>query len=185
MNQVPAPRRGARRGSATQETIAFTLVPSSLGQLLVARSEHGVCAVFLGSDAETLQRELRVRFPSATLAAAGDRALADTAARIAALVEHPTERLELALDLRGTELQRRVWGALQEIPVGERVSYTELARRVGRPHAVRAVASACAANQHAVLIPCHRVVRGDGTLSGFRWGVERKRALLDREAAVR
>ena len=165
------------------ETIRFVVAASSLGQLLVARSARGVCAVLIGSESDLLRRDLRQRFPGANLVE-GEGELERVAAEVVECVENPVRRPELPLDLRGTEFQREVWRALREIPVGETVSYTELARRIGRPGSVRAVGQACGANSLAVIVPCHRVVRSDGGLSGYRWGVERKQALLKLEAAA-
>lgn len=165
------------------EEIRFTLGDSSLGRVLVARSGRGLCAVLLGDEDEALVRELRARFPRAALRGNG-AALAATAAQVIAVVDAPSRRCDLPLDLRGTEFQRSVWRALREIPAGETASYTEIAGRIGRPRSVRAVGGACAANPLAVVVPCHRALRSDGALAGFRWGVERKRALLAREAGA-
>ena len=159
----------------------FAIAPSTLGLVLVATSAAGVCAVLLGDDAATLADELQGRFPGA--APSDDAAVRELAARVAAFVERPSAGLDVPLDPRGTAFQRTVWEALRRIPPGETATYTEIATRIGMPTAARAVARACAANPIAVLVPCHRVVRGDGSLSGYRWGVARKRALLDREAA--
>ena len=161
--------------------IRFAVTDSSLGSVLVAASERGVCAILMGDDPEVLARDLEDRFPEATLIG-GDAAFERLVARVVELVEAPGAGLDLPLDPRGTAFQRRVWQALREIPAGGTASYTEIADRIGAPNAVRAVASACAANPLAVAVPCHRVVRSDGGLSGYRWGVERKRALLRREA---
>jgi AraC family transcriptional regulator of adaptative response/methylated-DNA-[protein]-cysteine methyltransferase len=152
----------------------------SLGAGLVARSEAGVCAILLGNDPEALRRDLRQRFPRARLIEgdAGSEALTAAAVR---LVEAPGDGFGLPLDPRGTAFQQRVWRALREIPAGATASYAAVAHRIGAPGEARAVAEACAANAIAVAIPCHRVVRTDGALSGYRWGVARKRALLDRE----
>jgi len=153
----------------------------SLGQVLVATTERGVCAILLGDEAEALRADLARRFPQAAISAA-DRGLGTLLKRVVSLVEHPAQDAALTLDVRGTVFQQRVWQALRQVACGETVSYAELARRIGLPRAARAVAAACAANAIAVAIPCHRVVRGDGSLSGYRWGTERKRALLAREA---
>lgn len=158
----------------------FALRQTSLGSLLVAGSDKGVCAILLGDDPDALLQELQERFPKAGLIG-GDTSFEDLVARVVGLIEAPARDPDLPLDIRGTAFQCRVWDALRRIPPGETVSYTELARRIGTPRAVRAVASACAANALAVVIPCHRVVRSDGGLSGYRWGVARKRALLERE----
>jgi len=169
-----------RAGGAGAE-IRFAIGECSLGAILVAQSERGICAILLGDDPDALARGLQDRFPRAQLIG-DDAGFAELVARVVGFVEAPRLGLDLPLDVRGTAFQQRVWQALREIPVGETVSYTELARRLGAPNAARAVAGACAANAIAVAIPCHRVVRNDGALSGYRWGVERKRALLEREA---
>ena len=170
-----------RAGGARAE-IRFAVGECSLGSILVARSERGVCAIFLGDDPEALTRELQDRFPRATLIGA-DPAFEDVVAKVVGLIEAPGTGVDLPLDVRGTAFQQRVWRALREIPAGSTASYREIARRIGAPRAVRAVAHACAVNPVAVAIPCHRVVRSDGGLAGYRWGVERKRELLEREAA--
>ena len=170
-----------RAGGANEE-IKFAVGQSSLGAILVASSKKGVAAILLGDDPDKLVRNLQDRFPSAHLVGA-DRDYEALVARVVGFVEAPRIGLDLPLDIRGTAFQRRVWQALQEIPVGARVSYAEIARRIGVPTAARAVAGACAANNLAVAIPCHRVVRSGGSLSGYAWGVERKRVLLDREAS--
>ncbi len=169
------------RAGGRNEEIRFALGQSSLGAVLVASSPRGVAAILLGDDPEALLRDLQDRFPKARLIGM-DRDYEALVARVCGLVEQPGLGLDLPLDVRGTVFQRRVWQVLQDIPAGERVSYAEVARRIGAPSATRAVAGACAANNLAVAIPCHRVVRNDGALSGYAWGVERKRALLDREA---
>ncbi|MDA8259765.1 MAG: bifunctional DNA-binding transcriptional regulator/O6-methylguanine-DNA methyltransferase Ada [Betaproteobacteria bacterium] len=174
-----APR--AYREGGANTVIRFAIGRCSLGAILVAASARGVCAIFMGDDPEALARELQGRFPRARLLGA-DTGFEEVVARVVALVEAPALGLDLPLDIRGTAFQQRVWQALREIPAGRTASYSELAQRVGAPQAVRAVAGACAANVLAVAIPCHRVLRRDGALSGYRWGVERKRALLEREA---
>ena len=168
-----------RTGGANSD-IRFAVGECSLGSILVARSEIGVCAILLGDDPDALARELQDRFPHATLIG-GDVEFEELVSRVVGFVEAPGIGLDLPLDVRGTAFQRRVWQVLQEIPAGSTASYTEIARRIGAPKSVRAVAQACAANSLAVAIPCHRVVRNDGGLSGYRWGVERKRTLLQRE----
>ena len=176
------PRAAARADGETYVAVAH----SSLGAVLVARTAAGISAVLLGDDADALRAELRRRAPGAALVE-GDATVAAAAARVAERVDSPARGADagdLPLDLRGTPFQRRVWEALREIPAGATTTYAEVARRIGRPAAVRAVAQACAANAVAVLVPCHRVVRRDGTLSGYRWGVEQKRALLAREGAA-
>jgi AraC family transcriptional regulator of adaptative response/methylated-DNA-[protein]-cysteine methyltransferase len=179
-----APKR-FRAGGAGAE-IRFALGKCSLGSILVAATDKGICAIALGDDPERLLRDLQDRFPRATLVG-GDREFERTVARVVGFVEAPALGLDLPLDVRGTAFQQRVWECLRAIPPGATVTYTELARRVGAPAAVRAVASACATNGIAVAIPCHRVVRIDGDVAGYRWGVKRKRALLERErrSAVR
>lgn len=169
-----------RAGGANTE-IRFAIGQCSLGAILVARSGRGLCAISLGDDPEMLARELQDRFPRARLI--GDDAdFAALVARVVGFVEAPRVGLDLPLDVRGTAFQQRVWQALREVPAGQTVSYRDVAARIGAPKAVRAVAQACGANTLAVAIPCHRVVRQDGDLSGYRWGVQRKRALLEREA---
>ena len=164
--------------------IRFAVGQCSLGAILVARSEKGICAITLGDDPEALVHDLQERFRNANLIG-GDDAFEQIIAQVVGFVEAPKIGLDLPLDIRGTAFQQRVWQALREIPVGETVSYTDIARRIGEPNAVRAVAQACAANKIAVAIPCHRVVRNDGALSGYRWSVERKRALLEKEKQAR
>ena len=173
------PTRFRAGGAGTR--IHFAIGECSLGSILVAQSERGVCAIFLGDDPDRLARDLQDRFPNAQLVG-GDAAFEGLVAKVVGFVESPDARLDLPLDVRGTAFQRRVWQAMREIAPGETASYSELARRIGAPKSTRAVASACAANVLAVAIPCHRVVRSDGGLSGYRWGVERKRALIEREA---
>ena len=150
---------------------------------MAATEKGAVCAILLGDDAAALERELQARFAQARLTG-GDSQIARLAAGAAALVEAPARRFAPPLDLRGTAFQRLVWRALRDIPPGATASYAQIAARVGRPKATRAVARACAANPVAILVPCHRVVGGDGSLGGYRWGVERKRALLERERRV-
>jgi len=169
-----------RKGGANTE-IRFAIGECSLGSILVATSERGVCAILLGDDPDALARELQDRFPRADLIG-GDKEFEQLVARVVGFVETPRLGLDLPLDVRGTAFQQRVWQALRKIPAGSTVSYADIAKRIGSPRSVRAVAQACAANTLAVAIPCHRVVRHDGALSGYRWGVERKRALLEREA---
>lgn len=169
-----------RRGGAGTE-IRFAIGQCSLGAILVAASERGVCAILIGDDPEALLRNLQQRFARAELIG-GDTAFEQVVAKVVGFVEAPGVGLDLPLDVRGTAFQQRVWQALREIPAGTTASYAEIAWRIGMPKAVRAVAGACAANALAVAIPCHRVVRSDGALAGYRWGIERKRALLEREA---
>lgn len=170
-----------KAGGADTE-IRFAVGESSLGAILVAESDKGICAVSLGDDPDDLVRELQDRFPRATLIG-GDAAFEKRVAEVVGMVETPGKGSDLPLDIRGTAFQQRVWTALRQIPAGQTLSYAELADRIGDPKAVRAVAGACAANTLAVLVPCHRIVRTDGSLSGYRWGVERKRTLLTREAS--
>jgi AraC family transcriptional regulator of adaptative response/methylated-DNA-[protein]-cysteine methyltransferase len=169
-----------RAGGASTD-IRFAVGECSLGSILVAQSERGICAILLGDDPDALVRELQDRFPQATLIG-GDAAFEQLVATVVGFVEAPAVGLDLPLDIRGTAFQQRVWHALRAIPAGTTVSYTDVATRIGAPQAVRAVAQACGANTLAVAIPCHRVVRHDGALAGYRWGVERKRTLLQREA---
>jgi AraC family transcriptional regulator of adaptative response/methylated-DNA-[protein]-cysteine methyltransferase len=169
-----------RAGGANTE-IRFAIGKCSLGAILVAASERGVCAILMGDDPEALAQYLQDRFPRANLVGGGAE-FEQLVAKVVGFVEAPGLGLDLPLDVRGTAFQQRVWQALREIPAGKTVSYTEIAQRIGAPKSARAVAQACAANTLAVAIPCHRVVRNDGGLSGYRWGVERKRALLDKEA---
>jgi AraC family transcriptional regulator, regulatory protein of adaptative response / methylated-DNA-[protein]-cysteine methyltransferase len=171
-----------RKGGA-KEVIRFAIGETSLGSILVASSAKGVAAILLGDDPDALARDLQDRFPKATLIGA-DADYEAIVARVVGYVEAPDVGLDLPLDVRGTAFQQRVWQALCAIPVGQTLSYSEVANRIGAPDATRAVAGACAANKLAVAIPCHRVVRNDGALSGYAWGVERKQALLDREQWV-
>lgn len=168
-----------RKGGAG-EVIRHAIVPCSLGLLSVAATARGVCSMMLDDAAGPLEAELRQRFPLAEIVE-GDAAFAALVQQAVRLVEAPGSNITLPLDVRGTALQQKVWQALREIPPGETLSYTQLAEKVGAPKAVRAVASACAKNTVAVAIPCHRAVRGTGALAGYRWGLERKQALLDRE----
>ncbi|MFL6672786.1 MAG: bifunctional DNA-binding transcriptional regulator/O6-methylguanine-DNA methyltransferase Ada [Massilia sp.] len=168
------------RAGGSGESIRFAVGACSLGAILVAATGRGVCAILMGDDAGQLVRDLQDRFPNAELRGA-EPDFERTVAQVVGLVEAPRIGLDLPLDVRGTAFQQRVWQALRAIPPGQTVSYAELARRVGLPAGARAVAGACAANPVAVAIPCHRVVRNDGSISGYRWGVERKHALLERE----
>lgn len=164
----------------TGEVIRFAIARSSLGAVLVAESDKGVCAISLGDDAEALTHEVQDRFPAARLTG-DDPAFDARVAQVVAFVEAPRLGLDLPLDIRGTAFQQRVWQALRALPPGQTLSYAELAQRLKAPRAVRAVAGACAANILAVAVPCHRIVRSDGGLSGYRWGVARKAALLAKE----
>ncbi|HEY1495911.1 MAG TPA: methylated-DNA--[protein]-cysteine S-methyltransferase, partial [Candidatus Solibacter sp.] len=173
---------GDFRAGGSRAAIRFAVAECSLGSIVVAATEKGVCAILMGDDPEELVRDLQDRFPRADLTG-GDRAFESTVAKVLGFLEAPALGLDLPLDVRGTAFQQRVWQALRTIPAGATASYSEIAERIGSPKSVRAVAQACAANSLAVAIPCHRVVRHDGGLSGYRWGVERKRALLAREGA--
>jgi methylated-DNA-[protein]-cysteine S-methyltransferase/AraC family transcriptional regulator of adaptative response/methylated-DNA-[protein]-cysteine methyltransferase len=176
---LPAMRMGA------SHDITFAIGESTLGTVLVARSAVGVCAILIGGDADGLMLDLAGRFP-ATRLLRDETGLRQDLGSIIRFIGNPGEGIDLPLDMsRGTPFQRRVWDELRTIPLGATISYGALARRIGKPAAVRAVANACAANAIAMGIPCHRVVRNDGTLSGYRWGVERKRALLESEIAAR
>jgi AraC family transcriptional regulator of adaptative response/methylated-DNA-[protein]-cysteine methyltransferase len=169
------------RAGGARTDISFAVGECSLGSILVAKSERGICAILLGDDPEALTRNLQDQFPRANLIG-GDSEFEQLVAKVVGFVEAPAVGLNLPLDVRGTAFQQRVWQALQRIPAGSTASYTEIARLIGSPSSVRAVAQACGANPLAVAIPCHRVVRHDGELSGYRWGIERKRALLERDA---
>jgi len=171
------------RAGGAGETVRFAIGQTSLGAILVAATDKGIVAIQFADDPDALLRDLQDRFPKAKLVG-GDAAFEKLVARVVGSVENPSAGFDLPLDVRGTAFQQRVWQALQEVPTGKTVSYADIAERIGAPKAVRAVAGACAANDIAVAIPCHRVVRNDGALSGYRWGVERKRALLEREAAA-
>lgn len=171
------------RAGGAGEDIRFAVGQSSLGAILVASSDKGVAAILLGEDPAALVRSLQDRFPRGRLIG-GDADYERLVARVVGFVEAPQIGLDLPLDVRGTAFQQRVWRALAQIPAGKTMSYSELARIIGAPKAVRAVAGACASNNIAVAIPCHRVVRNDGSLSGYAWGIERKRALIEREAAA-
>ena len=168
------------RSGGKDTNIRFAVGECSLGAILVAATDKGVCAIAIGDDPDKLARELQDRFPKAELKG-GDAAFEQWVARVVGMVEQPAIGLDLPLDVRGSAFQQRVWQALRDIPAGSTLSYTEVAQRIGAPKAVRAVAGACAANVLAVAIPCHRVLRSDGSISGYRWGVERKRVLLERE----
>jgi AraC family transcriptional regulator of adaptative response/methylated-DNA-[protein]-cysteine methyltransferase len=177
LGMTPSQFRSGGHGAA----IRFAVGQCSLGAILVAATDKGVCAILLGDDPEALVRNLQDRFPKARLCG-GEADFEQVVARVIGFVEAPALGLDLPLDVRGTAFQQRVWELLRAIPAGTTASYLDIATRLGAPKAVRAVAQACAANAIAVAIPCHRVVYHDGTLSGYQWGVERKRALLDREA---
>ncbi|MGA9443897.1 MAG: methylated-DNA--[protein]-cysteine S-methyltransferase, partial [Methyloceanibacter sp.] len=173
-----APR--AFRDGGTAEQLTYAVAPCSLGHVLIAASAKGVCAILLGDGPDELTGALQTLFPHATLNE-GDKRFDATAAALVSLVDTPAKQSQLPLDIRGTAFQRRVWEALRKIPPGKTATYSEIAAAIGAPNAVRAVAGACGANKLAVIIPCHRVVRSDGALSGYRWGPGRKQALIDRE----
>ena len=173
----------AFRAGGSGAAIRFAIGQCSLGAILVAATDKGICAILMGDDPDPLVRDLQDRFPHAELRGA-EADFEATVARVVGFVESPGIGLDLPLDVRGTAFQQRVWQALRAIPSGQTVSYAELAERVGLPSGARAIAGACAANPVAVAIPCHRVVRQDGSISGYRWGVERKAALLKRESGA-
>jgi AraC family transcriptional regulator, regulatory protein of adaptative response / methylated-DNA-[protein]-cysteine methyltransferase len=172
-----------RKGGAGSQ-IRFAVGECSLGSILVAATEKGVCAIQFGDDPDQLVRDLQDRFPQATLEG-NDVEFEKTIAQVVGFIEAPQQGLDMPLDVRGTAFQHKVWQALRKIPAGKTASYGDIAKQIGMPSAVRAIAQACAANPTAVAIPCHRVVRTDGNISGYRWGVERKRQLLAREGALR
>ena len=172
------PKDYRNRGNGA--TIRFAVARCSLGSILVAASDRGVCAIYLGDDPNLLVKNLQDRFSKANIVK-GDKEFDKLVAKVVDFVEAPKSGLDLPLDVRGTAFQQRVWQALREIPIGRTSSYSEIATRIGAPKAVRAVARACASNGLAVAIPCHRVVRRNGKVSGYRWGVERKLALLEKE----
>ncbi|WP_137933907.1 methylated-DNA--[protein]-cysteine S-methyltransferase [Mesorhizobium comanense] len=174
----------ATASAAALDTIAYAVGQSAIGTILAARSPVGVCAILIGDDAVALEQDLADRFPGRIIVR-DEAGLRDDLAAIARFIETPGAGLDMPLDMRhGTPFQQRVWQVLRTIPCGAIITYTALARRIGMPDGARAVATACAANAIALGIPCHRVLRADGSLSGYRWGLERKRALLDREAAI-
>ena len=179
LGMTPAVRRHGGRG----ETIRYTCVKTALGWALVAATARGICMTALGDEKAPLEADLRRRFPAALIWPADDQ-LKRWAERIVRFVTDPAEQPDLPLDIRGTAFQARVWRALQKVPPGKTATYTEIAAALGQPRAVRAVAAACAANKLALLVPCHRIVRRDGDVAGYRWGVERKRALLAAEDAA-
>ncbi|VVQ20832.1 Bifunctional transcriptional activator/DNA repair enzyme Ada [Pseudomonas fluorescens] len=180
-DQLLGMKPGDYRAAGQHNDIRFAVGQCSLGAILVAQSERGVCAILLGDDPHQLVCDLQDKFRRANLIGA-DHEFEQLIARVVGFIEAPAIGLDLPLDVRGTAFQERVWQALREIPVGSTASYADVAQRIGQPKAVRAVAQACGANNLAVAIPCHRVVRSDGNLSGYRWGVERKRQLLERES---
>ncbi|NVM75625.1 AraC family transcriptional regulator of adaptative response/methylated-DNA-[protein]-cysteine methyltransferase [Duganella sp. SG902] len=169
------------RAGGAGEQIRFAIAECSLGPILVASTEQGICAILIDDDPDFLVKDLQDRFPRAELIGA-EPEYEQVVSRVVGMVEQPSVGLDLPLDVRGTAFQQRVWQVLRAIPAGRRVTYAELADLAGVPRGARAVASACAANAIAVAIPCHRVVRNDGSISGYRWGVDRKAELLNREA---
>jgi AraC family transcriptional regulator of adaptative response/methylated-DNA-[protein]-cysteine methyltransferase len=180
-NEVLGMTPTAFRAGGVDADIHFAIGACSLGTILVAQSQRGVCSILLGDQPDQLLRELQDQFPNANLLG-GKRGYEQLIARVVGLIESPAVGLELPLDIRGTAFQQRVWKALQGIPAGTTASYADVAKKIGAPRAVRAVAQACGANALAVAIPCHRVVKSDGALSGYRWGIKRKATLLAREA---
>jgi AraC family transcriptional regulator, regulatory protein of adaptative response / methylated-DNA-[protein]-cysteine methyltransferase len=179
LGMTPAARRRGGKG----ERVRWVIVPTAIGQALVAATDRGICLTALGDDRASLEAELHRRLPAADLTPA-DATLSAWAAEIAAFVTHPRAQPDLPLDIGGTAFQAQVWQALRKIPPGQTRTYREIAAALGRPQAVRAVAQACARNQLAMLVPCHRVIRSDGDPAGYRWGAERKRQLLAREHAA-
>jgi AraC family transcriptional regulator of adaptative response/methylated-DNA-[protein]-cysteine methyltransferase len=179
-NKILGMTPSSYRAGGTKVEIRFAIGECSLGSILNAQSDRGICAILLGDDPDKLVRDLQDSFPRANLIG-GDANFEQLVARVVGFIEAPSIGLDLPLDVRGTAFQQRVWQVLREIPVGQTASYTEIAKRIGSPAAVRAVAQACATNKLAVALPCHRVVRNDGALAGYRWGVERKRKLLEKE----
>ena len=184
MNLMQINGKAAASNAVAIDTITYAIGDSEIGKVLAARSHIGVCAILIGSGADTLEQELTNHFPDRMLVE-DEATLSDDLAAIARFIETPGVGLDLPLDMRhGTPFQQRVWDVLRAIPSGTTITYTALARRLGQPNGARAVATACAANAIALGIPCHRVLRTDGTLAGYRWGVECKRALLDKEATI-
>ncbi|MBC3921567.1 bifunctional DNA-binding transcriptional regulator/O6-methylguanine-DNA methyltransferase Ada [Pseudomonas lurida] len=183
-NQLLGMTPGDYKAGGTNNAILFAVGQCSLGAILVAQSARGVCAILLGDDPDQLVRDLQDQFPKAELVGA-DQRFEQLVAQVVGLIEAPAVGLDLPLDLRGTAFQERVWQALRDIPPGSTASYAQIAERIGAPKSFRAVAQACGANSLAVAIPCHRVVRSNGELSGYRWGVERKQQLLAREKALK
>jgi O-6-methylguanine DNA methyltransferase len=177
------PIPAARHLKASAEEIKFATGKSELGAILVARSAAGVCAILIGDGVEVLKRDLVEEFTDAMLVR-DDRALRTDLEKILTFIKTPAKGLDLPLDIRGTPFQRRVWAALRSVRVGYKITYAALASRIGEPRAIRAVANACASNAIALAIPCHRVIRSDGALAGYRWGVERKRSMVEKEAGA-
>ena len=179
---IPKGSGTARRGGAG-ETIRTALADCPFGRLLVGATDAGVCFIGFAEPDDSLMADLRRRFPKATIAT-GDAALADTVRAVVDFLREPKQALELPLDLRGTAFQQRVWRTLCSIPAGETRTYTQLAAMAGNPKAVRAAARSCATNPVALAVPCHRVIGSDGSLTGYRWGVARKQALLEQESRL-
>ncbi len=179
LGMSPTAYREGGKGTA----IRFAVAQSSLGSVLVAATDKGVCAIMLDDDPDVLVRELQDRFPKAELRGA-DRDFESLVAKVVGLVEQPGRQIELPLDIGGTAFQQRVWAALRKIPAGRTASYAAIAQAIGNPAATRAVARACGANPVAIAVPCHRVVGSNGSLTGYHWGIERKRELLTREGAL-
>ena len=177
------PIPAARHLKASAEEIKFATGKSELGAILVARSAAGVCAILIGDGVEVLKRDLVEEFTDAMLVR-DDRALRTDLEKILTFIKTPAKGLDLPVDIRGTPFQRRVWAALLSVRVGYKITYAALASRIGEPRAIRAVANACASNAIALAIPCHRVIRSDGALAGYRWGVERKRSMVKKEAGA-
>jgi methylated-DNA-[protein]-cysteine S-methyltransferase/AraC family transcriptional regulator of adaptative response/methylated-DNA-[protein]-cysteine methyltransferase len=186
LNNETGLRSGTRREPTAIEILFYATGECATGKMIIARSIKGVCAVLLGDDEKELESDLATRFPEATLVA-NEAAIRDDLAKVARFIDTPSDGLDLTLDMRGTPLQRRVWEAIRNIRVGKTKSYMQLARSINGVYpqiSARVVANACAANPIALAIPCHRVIRGDGELAGYRWGLQRKRELLEKEAAA-
>lgn len=182
-NRTHTPRPRQAVDVANRTTVEYGVAQAELGCVLIAPSVGGVCAILIGADAEQLERDLADRFPGRALNR-NEAGLRTELAKVLRFIDNPGEGMDLPLALRGTTLQRRVWQALRAIPAGTTITYAELAVRVGAPTSARAVANACAANVIALAIPCHRVVRSSGELAGYRWGIERKRTLIAKEAML-
>lgn len=183
MNLMTTNRADTQAASATVDILSYATSACALGEVLVARSIEGVCAVLIGDTVEELEADLSTRFPKSTLLR-NDFAVRDDLDRVVRFMDKPAEGLDLTLDMRGTAFQRRVWEKLRDVPAGRTVTYNELAKEMSPLTSPRAIASACAANKIALAIPCHRVVRSDGDLAGYRWGIERKRELIQKEAVA-
>jgi AraC family transcriptional regulator of adaptative response/methylated-DNA-[protein]-cysteine methyltransferase len=177
---VPEPIMIAMAEPHTSTTVRYTIAECALGYVAIARTAKGLAAAFIGDDQEALAENMEARFAGAELAASDE--LTD---RVVQALDSVIDDVDIPVDPKGTDFQKSVWRALREIPVGATVTYSELARRIGRPDSVRAVAAACGANPIAVIVPCHRVIGKDGSLTGYAWGIEKKRMLLEREKAIR